>query len=49
MTEPRTIRVMIVDDHPIVRDGLKNLLLVFDDLELVGEAGAGNQAVACCR
>jgi NarL family two-component system response regulator LiaR len=40
---------MIVDDHPIVRDGLKNLLLVFDDLELVGEAGDGSQAVACCR
>ena len=49
MTEPRTIRVMIVDDHPIVRDGLKNLLLAFDDLELVGEAGDGSQAVACCR
>ena len=49
MTEPRPIRVMVVDDHPIVRDGLKNLLLAFDDLELVGEAGDGNQAVACCR
>ena len=49
MTEPRLIRVMIVDDHPVVRDGLKNMLLAFDDLELFGEAGDGNQAVACCR
>jgi len=49
MTEPRPIRVMIVDDHPVVRDGLKSMLLAFDDLELVGEAGDGNQAVACCR
>jgi NarL family two-component system response regulator LiaR len=49
MTEPRSIRVLIVDDHPVVRDGLKNMLLVFDDLELVGEAGDGNQAVTSCR
>ena len=48
MTEPRPIRVMIVDDHPVVRDGLKNMLLAFDDLELVGEAGDGSQAVAHC-
>ena len=40
---------MIVDDHPIVRDGLKNMLLAFDDLKLVGEAGDGSQAVAYCR
>jgi two-component system, NarL family, response regulator LiaR len=49
MTEPRPIRVMIVDDHPIVRDGLKNMLLAFDDLSLVGEVGDGNQALAHCR
>jgi two-component system, NarL family, response regulator LiaR len=48
MTEPRHIKVMIVDDHPVVRDGLKTMLLAFDDLELVGEAGDGNQALACC-
>jgi NarL family two-component system response regulator LiaR len=49
MTDPRPIKVMIVDDHPIVRDGLKNMLLAFDDLLLVGEAGDGHQALACCR
>ena len=49
MSDGRPIKVMIVDDHPIVRDGLKNMLLAFDDLQLVGEAGDGNQALACCR
>ncbi len=42
------IKVMIVDDHPVVRDGLKNMLLAFDDLMLVGEAENGNAALACC-
>ena len=48
MTDPRRIKVMIVDDHPIVRDGLKSMLLAFDDLQLVGEAGDGNEALAQC-
>ena len=48
MTDPRLIKVMIVDDHPIVRDGLKSMLLAFDDLKLVGEAGDGNEALAQC-
>jgi NarL family two-component system response regulator LiaR len=38
-----------VDDHPIVRDGLKNMLSAFDDLILVGEATDGAEAVTCCR
>ena len=48
MTDPRPIKVMIVDDHPIVRDGLKSMLLAFDDLQLVGEAGDGNEALTQC-
>jgi two-component system, NarL family, response regulator LiaR len=48
MTEAQAIKVMIVDDHPIVRDGLKNMLLAFDDLILVGAAGDGDEALACC-
>ena len=48
MTDPRRIKVMIVDDHPIVRDGLKSMLLAFDDLKLVGEAGDGNEALVQC-
>ncbi len=46
MTDP--IRVLIVDDHVLVRTGLKLFLMAFDDLELVGEAGTGEQAVALC-
>ena len=43
------IKVMVVDDHPIVRDGLKNMLMAFDDLVLVGEAGNGNEALVCAK
>ncbi len=39
------IRVMLVDDHAVVRSGLSAFLLAFDDLELVGEAGNGRDAV----
>ena len=46
-TEP--IKVMIVDDHPIVRSGLATMLQVFDDLELVGEAASGRNALAKCQ
>lgn len=49
MTEQEVIRVLIVDDHPVVRDGLKNMLLVFDDLQLVGQADSGGDALALCR
>jgi two-component system, NarL family, response regulator LiaR len=49
MTDPKPIKVMVVDDHPVVRDGLKNMLLVFDDLELVGEADNGRAALAFCH
>jgi CheY-like chemotaxis protein len=42
------IRVMLVDDHTMVRRGLATFLKVFDDLELVGEAGDGETAVSLC-
>lgn len=41
-----TIRVVIADDHGIVRAGLRQLLATFDGIELVGEAGNGAEAVA---
>ena len=43
MMEPRkgNIRILIADDHPIVRDGLKKLLALEDDFEIVGEAADG--------
>jgi len=40
------IRVLVVDDHPVVRSGLVGMLDVEDDLEVVGEAGDGEEAVA---
>ncbi len=48
MTEPHHIRVLIVDDHAVVRSGLAAFLLAFDDLELVGEAGSGMEALRLC-
>ncbi len=40
------IRVLVVDDHPIVRQGLVSVLGDEEDLEVVGEAGSGREAVA---
>ena len=42
------IRVMLVDDHAVVRSGLAAFLMAFDDLELVGEAGDGAEALSMC-
>nr|WP_290666575.1 response regulator transcription factor [Ardenticatena sp.] len=42
---PKPIRVLIADDHTVVRSGLSALLSVFDDLELVGEARTGREAI----
>ena len=41
----KRIRVVIADDHPIVRDGLKKLLKLEDDLDVVGEAGDGREVL----
>ena len=41
----KPIRVVIADDHPIVRDGLKKLLALEDDVEVVGEAGDGREVL----
>jgi two-component system, NarL family, response regulator LiaR len=46
MTDP--IRVMLVDDHTMVRRGLATFLKVFDYLELVGEAENGADAIKLC-
>ena len=40
-----SIRVLVVDDHPVVRDGLRGMLGGQPDLEVVGEAANGHQAV----
>lgn len=46
MSETKRIRVMIVDDHAVVRSGLSAFLKVYPDLEMVGEAESGEDAVA---
>jgi DNA-binding NarL/FixJ family response regulator len=43
---PRPIRVLIADDHPVVRQGLRVLLEVQEDLEVVGEAADGTETVS---
>ena len=45
---PRRIRVLVVDDHTMVRQGLATFLKVYDDLQLVGEAADGESAIKIC-
>ena len=48
MPEP-SIRILIADDHPVVRNGIKALLDTEADLEVVGEAADGEQAISKAR
>ena len=48
MTEKDPIRVIIVDDHAMLRRGLRFFLKGFDDLELVAEASSGREALELC-
>jgi NarL family two-component system response regulator LiaR len=49
MNELEPIRVLLVDDHAVVRSGLSAFLLAYDNLELVGEASSGAEAVQQCE
>nr|WP_221472042.1 response regulator transcription factor [Amycolatopsis umgeniensis] len=40
---------MLVDDHPVVREGLRGMLEAEPDLSVIGEAGSGDEAVALSR
>jgi DNA-binding NarL/FixJ family response regulator len=41
----KPVRILIVDDHPVVRDGLKGMLSGMTEFDVVGEAGDGQQAI----
>ncbi len=46
LSSPSTrIRVLVVDDHPAMRQGLRSIVTAYDHLEVVGEAGDGAEAV----
>jgi NarL family two-component system response regulator LiaR len=49
MNSSPIIRVMLVDDHNVVRSGLATFLRAYDDLELIGEAKNGLEAVHLCQ
>lgn len=44
--DQKTIRILLADDHPVVRDGLAAMLATQPDFNVVGEAGTGAEAVA---
>jgi DNA-binding NarL/FixJ family response regulator len=43
------IRVLLADDHPVVREGLRGMLAAEDGIDVVGEAASGDEAVAATR
>ncbi len=45
----RSIRVLLVDDHALVREGIRSLLQLYKDIEVVGEAGDGREAIQKTR
>ena len=42
---PEKIRILVIDDHPVVRDGLVAILSTQPDFEIIGEAGSGQEAI----
>ena len=49
MNKEKTIRVLVVDDHAMVRTGLATFIEIDDGLDLVGQAADGREAVALCE
>ncbi len=49
MTNSKPIKVLLVDDHMVVRSGLSTVLAIYDDMQMVGEANDGEEAVRLCE
>lgn len=49
MSEERTIRILLADDHPVMREGLCLVLGTQADLRVVGQAAGGGEAIALAR
>jgi len=45
----RPIHVVIVDDHPMIRTGLSSVLGMYDELEVIGTVGSGEEALQLCN
>ena len=48
MVEPKAIHILTVDDHELVRKGIRFTLLSIEDIELVGEARNAEEALQAC-
>ena len=48
-TKTKRIRILLVDDHPVVRQGLRAILSSFEEIEVAGEAGSGQEAIDVSR
>lgn len=48
-TKPKPIRVLVVDDHPLLREGIAALIIHQPDIELVAEASNGHEAIELFR
>ena len=46
---PAALRILLVDDHPVVREGVRAMLAPEPDIEVAGEAGSGDEAVTLAR
>ena len=49
MAKPKEIRLLIADDHPVVRAGLASMLSCYSDLEVIGGVSGGAAALAAMK